>query len=466
MNFNSLPFVGLNIVTFFAYYAPIRLPHWQVVVLVTASLVFYGWEQPYLLALLLFSAAVTSLTSLAIIRAGSPVMRRMLGVAGVGTMLLVLAFFKYDALIAMTLHGDLDAASGPAHWLLMLPLPIGISFYTFHGISLVVDSFTGAARLTRAEPMRAHAARTLLYLTFFPQLIAGPIMKARDFLPQIGRKKLATIDWDAATRALLVGYFLKMAVADNLAVLTALMTGDVSAISSITLVTLVFAYSCQIFADFAGYSLIAIGLGRLFGYELMSNFNFPYLAQSFADFWHRWNISLSTWLRDYLYIPLGGSRCGSLRQTLNIMIVMFLGGLWHGAAWSYAVWGSVHGLALAIERPFLRSRFYTADALALRLLRTIIVVVFVSLAWLLFRLPNFSQVLDYGAALVANRRIFNGGETFIALIVYSIPVVIYHAVALVPDRRTGRAPVLAYAALAGAICLNSGVPGAFIYFRF
>jgi alginate O-acetyltransferase complex protein AlgI len=148
------------------------------------------------------------------------------------------------------------------------------------------------------------------------------------------------------------------------------------------------------------------------------------------------------------------------------MIVMFLGGLWHGAAWSYAVWGSVHGLALAIERPFLRSRFYTADALALRLLRTIIVVVFVSLAWLLFRLPNFSQVLDYGAALVANRRIFNGGETFIALIVYSIPVVIYHAVALVPDRRTGRAPVLAYAALAGAICLNSGVPGAFIYFRF
>jgi alginate O-acetyltransferase complex protein AlgI len=466
MNFNSLPFVVLTITTFLAYYAPIRAAGWQVAVLIASSLVFYGWEQPYLLLLLLFSAANTSLASFAIARAKDGMRRRLIAVAGTAAMLLVLAFFKYDRLIAETLFGNLDAAPGFAHSLLMLPLPIGISFYTFHGISLVVDTFTGQADLRRAVPARVHAARTLLYLTFFPQLIAGPIMKARDFLPQIGRKEFGGIDWDAATRALIVGYFLKMVVADNLAALTGLMTGDVSHAGSITLLTLVFAYSCQIFADFAGYSLIAIGLARLFGYALMTNFNFPYLAQSFSEFWHRWHISLSTWLRDYLYIPLGGSRCGWRRRTFNIMIVMFLGGLWHGAAWSYAIWGSLHGLALAVERPFLGSRFYTSNAVSLRILRTAMVVAFVSFAWLLFRLPDFSQVAAYATALAVNRHVFNGGETVIALIVYSLPVAIYHFLQLMREPHGRPARSWVYATLTAAICLNSGVPGAFIYFQF
>jgi alginate O-acetyltransferase complex protein AlgI len=468
MNFNSLPFVVLAIATFLAYYAPIRAGGWQVAVLVVASLVFYGWAQPYLLLLLLFSAAVTSLASFAIARAEDGVRRRLIAIAGTAAMLLVLAFFKYDRLIAETVFGNLDPAPGLAGRLLMLPLPIGISFYTFHGISLVVDTFTGQANLQRAVPARVHAARTLLYLTFFPQLIAGPIMKARDFLPQIGRKEFGAIDWTAATRALIVGYFLKMVVADNLAGLTGLTTGSVNTLAagSITLLTLVFAYSCQIFADFAGYSLIAIGLARLFGYALMTNFNFPYLAQSFSEFWHRWHISLSTWLRDYLYIPLGGSRCGWLRRSLNIMIVMFLGGLWHGAAWNYAIWGSLHGLALAIERPFLRARFYTNAAAPLRVLRTAMVVLFVSFAWLLFRLPDFSQVIAFMTALFANRHVFNGGETVIALIVYSLPVAIYHLVQLVRQPAGQPARSWVYATLAAAICLNSGVPGAFIYFQF
>src|SRR6266853_4314963 len=220
MNFNSLPFVALTIATFLAYYAPLAAGRWQVAVLVAASLVFYGWEQPYLLLLLWFSAAVTSLASFAIARAEDGGRRRLIAVAGTAAMLLVLGFFKYDRLIAETLFGNVAAAPGFAHRLLMLPLPIGISFYTFHGISLVVDTFTGQSGLPRTLPARDHAARTLLYLTFFPQLIAGPIMKARDFLPQIERKEFGRIDWAAATRALIVGYFLKMVVADNLAALT------------------------------------------------------------------------------------------------------------------------------------------------------------------------------------------------------------------------------------------------------
>jgi alginate O-acetyltransferase complex protein AlgI len=470
MNFVSLPFVVLAAVTFVLHYLPVRASYWQVGVLIAASLVFYGWEQPYLLVLLLFSAATTSFASRGIARSGSLAHQRLIAIGGVGAMLLVLAFFKYDRLLAQLVAGDIDAISGPAQRLLALPLPIGISFYTFHGISLVVDTFTGKEPLRAKIPGAEHAARTLLYLTFFPQLIAGPIMKARDFLPQIAHKELRAVDWEAATRALIVGYFLKMVVADNLAVLTEAMTQDVSGTPSITLLMMVFAYSCRIFADFAGYSLIAIGLARLFGYELMTNFNFPYLSQSFAEFWHRWHISLSTWLRDYLYIPLGGSRCGPIRRSVNILIVMFLGGLWHGTTWSYAVWGTAHGIALAIERPFRNTAFYRSSSIALRLLRTALVVSYVSFAWLLFRLPDFSQVEAYVARLLGNWGSITGGEGLLALALYSLPVVIYHLLQLGGAAQAliarPAAKTLVYAALTSAIALNSGVSGAFIYFRF
>jgi alginate O-acetyltransferase complex protein AlgI len=241
----------------------------------------------------------------------------------------------------------------------------------------------------------------------------------------------------------------------------------VTFLPSLTLLLLIFAYSCQIFADFAGYSLIAIGLARCLGYELMVNFNFPYIAQSFTEFWRRWHISLSTWLRDYLFIPLGGSRLGAARTALNIMIVMALGGLWHGAAWSYAVWGSVHGLALMIERPFLASRFYTSKRVTLRVLRTMLVVVFVSFAWLLFRFPDIAQARTYLVALGSNWGFLAGPEVVMTIVVYSLPVVIYHlaqfglAASLRPRTRTW-----VYGALLAMIVLNSGVPGAFIYFQF
>jgi alginate O-acetyltransferase complex protein AlgI len=467
MNFNSVPFAILFALTFALYYLPWRSASYQITILVAASLIFYAWEQPYLVLLLLFSAVVTSVASYQIVREKRRFRQRAIAVAGVGAMLIVLGFFKYDRLIYETIVGPVEAASNPAQSVLLMPLPIGISFYTFHGISLVVDTFSGKVNVQNASSQQSHLARALLYLTFFPQLIAGPIMKARDFLPQIERKRLYNVDWEATTRALIVGYFLKSVVADNLAVLTNLMSGDHSRLPSITLLALVFAYSAQIFADFAGYSLIAIGLARALGYELINNFNFPYLAQSFSEFWRRWHISLSTWLRDYLFIPLGGSRVGSLRTIINIMIVMFLGGLWHGAAWSYAIWGTAHGLALAAERPFLETRFYQSSARGIRLARTMIVVCVVSFCWLLFRLPDFLQVREYISALGANIRIFNGAETLIALLMYSSPVLVYHLAHVGVARAKSRASrVWIHAILLAGIFLNSGVPGAFIYFRF
>jgi alginate O-acetyltransferase complex protein AlgI len=466
MNFNSLPFAVLFAATFILYYLPGMGSRWQIAVLIVASLVFYGWEQPALVLLLLFAGGITSLASFEIARSTGPTRARIIAIAGVAAMLLVLAFFKYNRLLYQTFVGELSAASSPARVLLTLPLPIGISFFTFHGISLVVDTFTRKAGLREIASRPSHIARTFLYITFFPQLIAGPIMKARDYFPQISRKPLGDVNWELALRALIVGYFLKMVVADNLAVQTSTMTSPyVTFLPSLTLLLLIFAYSCQIFADFAGYSLIAIGLARCLGYELMMNFNFPYIAQSFSEFWRRWHISLSTWLRDYLFIPLGGSRRGPLRTALNIMIVMFLGGLWHGAAWSYAIWGTAHGLALVIERPFLKTRFYVADHIALRLVRMLAVFVFVSFAWLLFRLPDFAQVRAYLAALGSNWRYLAGAEVAMALIAFSMPVVLYHLaqIGFVPRPR-GR-PWL-YGLLLTLIVLNSGVPGAFIYFQF
>jgi alginate O-acetyltransferase complex protein AlgI len=468
MNFNSWPFVALFAATFILYYLPGTGGRWQVAVLVLASLVFYGWERPSLVALLLFCGAAAFLASFAIARNPDRARQRIIAATGIAAMLLVLVFFKYKDLLYQTFVGEVSSASDPLKLVLLLPLPIGISFFTFHGISLIVDTFTGRAGLRDIKTGDSHLARTALYIGFFPQLIAGPIMKARDFFPQIAPKQLHDVSFELAARALIVGYFLKMVVADNLAVQTSAMSSPfVPFLPSVTLLLLVFGYSCQIFADFAGYSLIAIGLGRCFGYELMTNFNFPYIAQTFSEFWRRWHISLSTWLRDYLYVPLGGNKAGTVRTYVNILIVMFLGGLWHGAAWSYAVWGTVHGLFLVVERPFLRSSFYTSGRTAIRVLRVLIVVSLVSFAWLLFRLPDIEQVRTYLTAMVSNWRYFAGLESVLAIAAYSLPVVFYHLAQFgfsSSIRSTQRAWICA--GLLTMIVLNSGVPGAFIYFQF
>jgi alginate O-acetyltransferase complex protein AlgI len=252
--------------------------------------------------------------------------------AGIVFNLALLGFFKYKFLFfappALTGNGAVD-------FLLNLPLPIGISFFVFHNVSLLVD-------LTRQKSPRPELASVFLYIIFFPQLVSGPITRAQMFMPQIAPKHIADVAFVEAGKWILTGYFFKLFVANNLNEMTALMAFPLSE----TLQTqdrwlLVFLYSYQIYADFFGYSAIAIGLGLLFGYRLPVNFNLPYVSQSFAEFWTRWHISLSSWLRTYLYIPLGGNRRGRFRTYLNLIIVMGLGGLWHGAGISYLVWGLV-----------------------------------------------------------------------------------------------------------------------------
>lgn len=476
--FTDRSFFILLAVTFALFYAR-RTAAWQIGILLIASLIFYAYSQPYLLVLLTCSAILTTVTSYRVDRSETRHARRMWALCGVALNLFILGFFKYDRLVAATFFSP--HPGGVWETLLAIPLPIGISFYTFHGISLLVDVFRARTDAKTPSPLGPqtgfpdHGVRTFFYLTFFPQLIAGPIVKAKDFYPQMTAKAFGDIDWYEATKAMITGFFLKSVIADNLAQQTFVLQPPYCyPYSTLNLLIVLLGYSVQIFADFAGYSLIAIGLAKLFGYALPDNFRFPYIAQTFSEFWTRWHMSLSAWLRDYVYYPLGGNRRGRGRTYFNLLLVMALGGLWHGAGWSYAIWGLWHGGALAIERVFRDSRFYSSQAMLMQTLRWALVFTVVTLGWLLFKLPDFAQVKELAQVLVRNRDLpFSPGMPFL-IFLYCSPVVLYHLNYLMRGRlfaqpllpRGPRAEAMALGVMLCLIAVQAGSPTPFIYFQF
>ncbi len=467
MLFNSYEFVGLFLVTFFLYYLPF-LKKSQVWILILSSFVFYAYQNPVLLLLLLASIIINGLTSYQIAYAASLASRKFYAVAGIIFNLLLLIFFKYGPLLS---HTFFQESSDIGNWILSIPLPIGISFYTFEGISLVVDSFkktnTSEYKSTIVKNFIRHQKNVFLFISFFPHLIAGPILKAHDFIPQIGEKTFKNIDWNYCYKKLVLGYFLKMVIADNLKDQTFWLTYPFfQTYSSFSLVGLLFGYSFQIFSDFAGYSLIALGLAGLFGYRLQSNFNLPYISQSFSEFWKRWHISLSTFLKEYLYIPLGGNRRGTGYTYFNLFVTMFLGGLWHGSSWSYACWGSLHGIALAGER-FFQSR--KIKLLIPSCIKIIAVFTYVSLAWVLFKLPHFDQAVLFFKCLFTNVRGYPLLYKQLYYIgIYSTPIIFYHLTGLSPKLKKYmlKFEPYIYGLLFFLIITNSGSTGTFIYFQF
>lgn len=468
MLFNSFIFIALLLITLFIYYLPV-FSKLQVTILIISSLIFYAWEAPALLLLLLLSAVINILTSYRVAygKSGS---RKFYATLGIVLNLTILAVFKYTPLFATTF---LDTDTDLGHFLITIPLPIGISFYTFEGISLLMDVYQNKHRqkFDVDNSLNEHFKKTLFFVSFFPHLIAGPILKAHDFYPQIKQKYLKDIDTIPAFKNLVTGYFLKMVVADNLALFTQKMANPYfKTCSSADLVVMLFGYSFQIFADFAGYSLIAVGLAKLFGYDIMQNFNFPYISSSFSEFWRRWHISLSTFLKEYLYIPLGGNRKGNIRTYLNLLITMVLGGIWHGAAWSYGVWGLAHGLLLAIERMRGDIVINTKVRPFVNAINALAVFVIISVLWLLFKLP-FAQVLEYLDTIGDNNNFKLNTSGMIMIAVYSLPVIIYHLIYLLKNNQRftdwlNRYSYIAYGFLLAMIILNSGPGGSFIYFQF
>ena len=466
MLFNSFPFLVLVGCSFALYYAP-SLTRLQVPILIGASAIFYAWSQPTLL-LLLFTCLLINVGTSHLVIVGHKSWRRTYAALGVVFNVGVLVLYKYGPLIVHTVPFGTRSIGA---FIVTLPLPLGISFFTFHGITLLVDTFHMRYDPHQKEhSLLFHASKVSLYFLFFPQLVAGPITKSRNFLPQIRAKRLGDIQWECVFRNVTLGYFLKIVIADNLAQQTAWIRYPyfLSRATSDLLIML-WGYSMQIFADFAGYSLIAIGIAALYGYKLPQNFNSPYLANSFADFWRRWHISLTSFLKEYLYIPLGGNRGGHLRTYFNLFVVMLLGGMWHGAAWSYMVWGGAHGVALASER-VLRDHVRLPDKLAIRVLRTSLVFGYVTAAWLLFKLPDFGNVVDYVTAISHNTDMSGSSDTRWFIAMYSIPVVAYHFIRAYRQRFAiidwpHVAPFL-YGLMIFLIATNSGVQQSFVYFQF
>lgn len=470
MLFNSWPFLILLCITFVLFYAP-GIRRFQTQVLVAASFVFYAWENPWLLTLLCFSILANSLLSYALL---VEEWRRhfLVTVAAVVLNTTILSFFKYGSFFYGSLFGH-DGKSSVFHLLVTLPLPIGISFYTFEGISLIVDIFRSRAQkcvITKTSFCR-HLLNTSLFVSFFPHLVSGPILKAKDFYPQIIQKSFSDIPWTRLYQEILVGYFLKLVVADNLKDLTFYMeTTNFSTQPGKHLASLLVGFSVQIFADFAGYSLIALGLARLFGYEMPVNFRFPYISSSLKEFWTRWHISLSQWLKNYLYIPLGGNRHGGYQTYFNLFLVMVLGGLWHGAAGGFALWGLYHGLGLAIERLLADRGVGIPDRSLFKPFRILLVFLFVTAGWLLFKLTSLSAVWMFLKTIVSNWSTPCRPEFLTNLVLFCLPVFLYHLWHLwnphLFPRVANAVRALALGAMLFAILFNSGTTGRFIYFQF
>lgn len=379
MTFSSIPFLFYFFPLFIALYYAVP---WKNAALLLASLVFYAWGEPVLVLVLLASLGVNHILG-----------RRVAGdrgkgwlVAGIVFNLAVLASFKYAGFAAEILNG----LAGAEVLSIKLTQPIGISFYTFQAISFLID-----LRRKDAPPPRGFAD-TALYIAMFPQLIAGPIVRYKSIADQLQKRTHTAEKFADGARVFTLGLAQKVLLANTFAeVADAAFNAEVGLTAGAAWVGLA-AYSLQIFFDFAGYSNMAIGLGRMFGLELPQNFNFPYVAQSVTAFWRRWHMTLSGWFRDYLYIPLGGNRGPAWRTYANLWIVFLLCGLWHGAAIAFVFWGAFHGAFLVLERAFL-GRWLAA---APRILRHAYLPLVVALGWVPFRTEHMGEALGYYGALL------------------------------------------------------------------
>ncbi|MCA9425572.1 MAG: MBOAT family protein [Candidatus Omnitrophica bacterium] len=387
MLFNSFQFVFFFLIVYSIYVILNR--KWQNGLLLVASYVFYGWWDWRFLSLIAVSTVIDYVLALQIDQRDKESQRKFFLILSCIANLGLLGFFKYFNFFT-------ESAVEIIRWMGFTPdpvtlnivLPVGISFYTFQTMSYTIDVYRGHLKPTR------NFLDYSVYVSFFPQLVAGPIERATHFLPQVQNER--TITYQRIREGawlILLGYFKKLVIADNLADIVNPVFNDPSAHHGLTIVIAIYAFAFQIYGDFSGYSDIAIGTSRLFGFDLMRNFAFPYFSRDIAEFWRRWHISLSTWLRDYLYISLGGNKDGPLKTYRNLFLTMLLGGLWHGAAWNFVLWGIYQGGLLIFHRLiFGRSKEPEKVHLGRRIVNIAIMFQFVCVGWLLFRVNSMADL--------------------------------------------------------------------------
>jgi len=389
MQFNSIPFLFFCLL-FFPIWHLVKSKHGSLkhVVLVFFSFIFYGWWDWRFLFLIIFSGLVDYATSLLIVR--NPQKSKRYFVISLIVNIGSLSIFKYSSFFAQTLSGlfsflgiQIDLQANIPEFALILP--VGISFYTFQSMSYTIDVYR-----KRLSPTR-NVFLFFSYLSMFPQLVAGPIVRAKHVLGQLDRPKKISPEmlWNSI-KIVLIGLFQKVVLADNIAYFVNTAFGTLHFQSGGVLYwwAVMIGFSLQIYFDFSGYSLIARGLAKMMGLHFRMNFNHPYLATSLKEFWSRWHISLSTWFRDYIYIPLGGSRKGSFFGIVNLWIVMLLSGLWHGAAFNFVLWGAVHAFFQTAERFYLKK-----IESGFKIIMRILVLMQVVSAWVFFRADSFADAL-------------------------------------------------------------------------
>ena len=389
MLFNSLTFIVFFAIVLLLHYMPFSWRGKKINLLVASYLFYAAWNPPFVI-LIWVSTIVDWHLAKRIFLESNKNKRRTLLLFSILVNLGILGFFKYGDFL---LHNwqALMMAFGVDYqvpeWSIILP--VGISFYTFQTMAYTLDIY-----LKRAEPAKSFLDFSL-FVTFFPQLVAGPIVRPTHLIPQFQVERKATRNMFIWGLGLItIGLFQKVVIADGLlAPIVDAVYGSKGAVSFTSAWLGTMAFAGQIFSDFAGYSTAAIGISLTLGFSLPSNFNFPYAAIGFSDFWRRWHISLSTWLRDYLYIPLGGNKKGKKRTYINLMLTMLLGGLWHGASWTFVVWGGLHGIYLAIERVLTRA-FKGSEMLKKNLIRFLLAMgtyLLVNITWVFFRAQSFPQ---------------------------------------------------------------------------
>lgn len=380
MLFNSNAFYVFLPIVFIIYWAMPQKYRWGI--LFVSSYYFYmSWNVKYV-ALILLTTVVSYGAALLMEQTKTPGKRKACLIGALLISLGVLFFFKYFNFISESVTTFLGRIAIPVEpYTLNLMLPVGISFYTFQTLSYVIDVYKGEVKATR------HFGKYATFISFFPQLVAGPIERTRNLLPQIEGEH--TFDCDkaiAGAKLIAWGFFKKIAIADTISVYVDLVYEHLELYRGFPLVIATALFAFQIYCDFSGYSDIAIGVAKLLDIDLMTNFKSPYFSSSIKEFWSRWHISLSTWFRDYVYIPLGGNRVGPFRHGLNLMVTFLVSGLWHGANWTFVLWGGIHGLGQIIEGAFRRGKKQRRTWYG-----CLLTFVFVCFAWIFFRANSISD---------------------------------------------------------------------------
>lgn len=397
MLFNSIAFLLFFPILCALYFCiPASQLRLRNLLLLVASYYFYmNWDPAYAL-LLLTSTVITYLAALGIGYFKEKRKKKICLVSSLVLNLAILFLFKYFNFLAMNIETALQASGLAVNMpKFALLLPVGISFYTFQALGYSIDVYRGTVKIERDFPTYA------LFVSFFPQLVAGPIERSQNLLPQF--KQQHRFDYDAVmsgVKLMVWGYFMKLVLADRCGIYVDTIFNNVDKHNGGSYLVASLLFPFQIYGDFAGYSLIAIGVARVLGFRLMENFHRPYFACTIGEFWHRWHISLSTWFKDYVYIPLGGNRVGKLRNYFNLLITFVVSGIWHGANWTFLCWGTIHGILLCIEKAFgISKQKYTGAKKLFHWAATFVLVCF---AWILFRANNLSDAVSVVTGIFTN----------------------------------------------------------------